>query len=457
MTNVRVIGGGLAGCEAALVLANNGIKVDLFEMKPHKKTPAQKLEGLAELVCSNSFRSNKGTNAVGLLKDEMLLLDGNLIGCALQARVPAGDSLAVDREQFSLLVERKVKNNPNITIHYTEITSLPLDGIPTVVATGPLTSDMLAASIAKTIGHSELAFYDAIAPIIDADSIDMNHAFIKSRWQKEGEEGDFINCPLSKEEYETFVKELNQAEQFAAHAFEDAKYFEGCLPIEVMANRGIETLRFGPFKPVGLFEKNEVRAHAVLQLRKEDIHGQSYNLVGCQTRMTIPEQRRVFGLIPALKDANFLRFGSVHRNTYVDSPKVLDDRLRLQTSDGQKTNIHLAGQITGVEGYVESIAAGMLVAHIILDELHGRPFKPFPKETAHGGLYRHILGLDRAFNDTRYVPSNVTWAMIPPLVESVKKNEKREALYNRAISSLKEYLKDKKSFGTHEFSHETSA
>lgn len=442
MKQIRVIGAGLAGCEAALQLARFGFHVHLHDMKPHKKTPAQKLDGLCELVCSNSFRSNKSTNAVGLIKDEMLLLDGFLMQIALKAQVPAGDALAVDRHVFSALVEDALRTNPNITIKNEEVTALPLDGIPTIVATGPLTSDALAQDIVRFIGHNRLEFYDAIAPIIDAESIDMNAAFRQSRWHDE-EGGDYINCPMDKETYHAFVHRLKTGTRFKAHDFEEPHYFEGCLPLEVMAERGDDTLRFGPMKPVGLSDPHTgMRPYAVLQLRQEDKYGTSYNLVGCQTRMTIPEQKEAFGLIPALRQANFMRFGSIHRNTYVDAPKVLDDRLRLKNAQGEPANIFLAGQITGVEGYVESMAVGLMVAHIVAG-LHGHPLpKRFPEVSAMGGLYGHVLGHHRTSEKDRYSPSNVTWAMIPPIEHKkrIGRQEKRQMLYDRAIDAIKNYV-----------------
>lgn len=442
MTYVRVIGGGLAGCEAALQLARFGIAVKLMDMKPHKKTPAQKLDGLCELVCSNSFRSTKSTNAVALIKDEMMLMNGALIKLAHLAAIPAGDALAVDRVMFSHLVEDAIAKEPLIERVHEEVCTLLLDDIPTIVATGPLTSDALAHDLEQFIGQERLKFYDAIAPIIDAESVDMNEAFKQSRWQEEHEGGDYVNCPMDQATYEEFVRRLNSSSKAKAHDFEDAHYFEGCLPIEVMAERGVDTLRFGPLKPVGLFDPHKKdRPYAVLQLRHEDKYGTSYNLVGCQTRMTIPEQKEVFGLIPALKHAVFMRFGSIHRNTYVNGPEVLDPLLRLIHRDGRPSTIFLAGQITGVEGYVESMAMGLLVAHIVKSVVKKETFKPFPKESALGGLYGHVRGHHRMRSDDPYVPSNVTWAMIPPL-ESKKRlgrTQKRQHLYERAIAAIKAY------------------
>lgn len=442
MTHVRVIGAGLAGCEAALQLASFGLKVKLFEMKPHKKTPAQQLDGLCELVCSNSFRSTKSTNAVGLIKDEMLLLNGFLMRLALEAQVPAGDALAVDREIFSRLVEEAIHRDPNIELIKEEVTALPIDDVFTIVATGPLTSDALTTDIVRVIGKDRLEFYDAIAPIVDAESIDMDQAFLQDRWHDEGEQGDYINCPMDQATYEEFVARLIDSSRSQAHDFENAHYFEGCLPIEVMAERGLETLRFGPMKPVGLSDPHSLhRPYAVLQLRKEDRFGTSYNLVGCQTRMTIPEQKEVFALIPALKNVVFMRFGSIHRNTYVNGPEVLDDHLRVKDQSGRPTNIFLAGQITGVEGYVESMAVGLMVAHIVAALSTGRSFKKFPPESALGGLYGHILGHHRRSAKDPYTPSNVTWAMIPPIEHKKRRGrtEKRQMLYDRAINALKNY------------------
>jgi methylenetetrahydrofolate--tRNA-(uracil-5-)-methyltransferase len=442
LLKVRVIGGGLAGSEAALQLASFGFLVELIEMKPHKKTPAQKLDGLCELVCSNSFRSTKHSNAVALLKDEMLLLNGFLMRLALEAQVPAGDALAVDRVIFSRLVEENILANPRITLVREELTTLPLDDIPTIMATGPLTSDALAADLVRIIGQERLDFYDAIAPIIDTESIDMTKAFKQSRWHDEEEEqGDYINCPMDKATYEEFISRLQCSTRAKMHEFENAHFFEGCLPIEVMAERGVETLRFGPFKPVGLHDPHlNERPHAVLQLRKEDKYGTSYNMVGCQTRMTIPEQKETFALIPALKNVKFMRFGAIHRNTYVNGPEVLDEHLRVKDSAGKATNIFLAGQITGVEGYVESMAMGLVVAHIVNSFYKNQPCH-WPVESALGALYGHVLGHHRARAKDPYMPSNITWAMVPPVVakKSLGRAHKREMLYERGIAAIKEF------------------
>ncbi|MDP2343874.1 MAG: methylenetetrahydrofolate--tRNA-(uracil(54)-C(5))-methyltransferase (FADH(2)-oxidizing) TrmFO [Deltaproteobacteria bacterium] len=423
--HVRVIGGGLAGCEAAWQLAHAGVRVTLHEQKPEKRTPAQTSDRLAELVCSNSFRSSNVDNAVGLLKEEMRRAGSFLMACAEVARVPAGDALAVDRVVFADTVEGRLRAHPNVTIVPGEVRALPNDdgsddaasGVLTLVCTGPLTSDALAADIARLCGQERLAFYDAIAPIVDAESITTDDedpaggAFFKSRWNK-GDSADYLNCPMNPAQYDVFYDALRAADKTTAHEFEDLHYFDGCLPIEVMAERGKDTLRFGPMKPVGLFHPvTNQRAHAVLQLRKEDIHGSSYNLVGCQTRMKQGAQREVFALIPALKEVRFLRYGAIHRNTYVDAPTVLDDHGRLRA----RPSVYFAGQITGVEGYVESTASGLLTSMMLLDQLQGLPQATPPPTTALGGLWRHCRGVLRAVGNTGFSPSNVIWSMMPPL------------------------------------------
>ena len=440
---VRIIGAGLAGCEAAFQMARFGVKVDLYEMKPKKRTPAQVSDHFAELVCSNSFRSNNPCNAVGLIKEEMRRAGGFLIACAEEAKVPAGDALAVDREQFAKAVQSRLLAEPNINIISEEVSELIDDDVATIVATGPLTSDALALHISQIIGQERLAFYDAIAPIIDADSVDMEHAFFASRWGK-GEGEDYLNCPMTQIEYEQFFHALISADQAHAKAFENLHYFEGCLPIEELASRGEKTLLFGPLKPVGLHHPvTGQRAHAVLQLRKENIHGTAYNLVGCQTRMTQPAQKAVFAQIPALRNAQFLRFGAIHRNTYLDAPVILDETSRLKTESNQYENIFFAGQITGVEGYVESMASGLIVAKLLQAILKQKPINPPPETTTLGGLYRHTRGILRANPKDRYVPSNVTWAMLPPIAESNRKlgkDAKRQMLVERALSDLQQWL-----------------
>lgn len=440
---VRVVGAGLAGCEVALQLANAGINVELYEMKPNKRTPAQVSDHFAELVCSNSFRSNNINNAVGLIKEEMRRAGGFLISMAEVAKVPAGDALAVDREQFAALVEGAIFAHERITVCPQEVDALWNDDVATIVATGPLTSDSLSADIARIIGRERLAFYDAIAPIIEADSIDESESFLESRWGK-GESADYLNCPLTKEQYVAFIQGLIDADQAHEKPFEKLHYFEGCLPIEEMARRGEDTLRFGPFKPVGLTDPRDGRRpYAVLQLRKEDIHGSSYNLVGCQTRMLQGKQREVFGIIPALKNAKFARYGAIHRNTYLDAPNVLDDAFRICGEEGSYRNVFFAGQITGVEGYVESMACGLLVSHAVRDAIAGRTFSPPQDTTALGGLYRHTRGTLRAFADQKYTPSNITWSLIKPddvVTKKKNKEEKRARLVQRALVDLDLWL-----------------
>jgi len=442
----RVIGGGLAGCEAAYQLAERGVHVELHEMKPHKRTPAQVSDRLAELVCSNSFRSNAPVNAVGSLKAEMRRMGSLLMRIAEDAKVPAGDALAVDREQFADGVERVVREHPNITLVSEEVTELPDDDVATLVATGPLTADALAASIADAIGRDGLSFFDAIAPIVEADSIVVgdgpSDAYFKSRYDK-GDGTDYLNCPMSKDEFDVFLQALLAADAVVAKEFEKGKYFEGCLPIEVLAGRGDKTLTFGCMKPVGLEHPSTgERPYAVLQLRKEDVGGTAYNLVGCQTRLKQPAQREVFRSIPALREAKFQRYGAIHRNTYIDSPTVLDDRLRLKSDDGRYDHIFFAGQITGVEGYVESTACGLLVGHLmadLLDDAEAELRVP-PSDTLLGGLYRHVRGTNRAHEGRPHEPANVMWSMVPPLEGRVKKKERKEHMRARAEESFGAWL-----------------
>ncbi len=454
---VRIIGGGLAGCEAAWQLAQAGVDVTLHEQKPHKRTPAQTSDHLAELVCSNSFRSANVDNAVGLLKEEMRRAGSFVMACAEVARVPAGDALAVDRVVFASEVERRLRTHPRIALAPGEVTALPADDVPTIIATGPLTSDALAADLARLCGRDRLAFYDAIAPIVDADSIVMaaedtdGGAYFKSRWNK-GDSADYLNCPMTEDQYARFYDALRAADTAAAHEFEQLHYFDGCLPIEVMAERGVDTLRFGPFKPVGLYHPmTNRRYHAVLQLRKEDIHGTSYNLVGCQTRMKQGAQREVFSLVPALRQVRFLRYGAIHRNTYVDAPVVLDERGALTA----RSNVWLAGQITGVEGYVESTASGLTVALVVADVLAGRDVEVPPHTTALGGLWRHCRGVLRAAGNDDYAPSNVTWSMMPPVApatspgqkKKASKAERKHAASERALAAFDGWLAARRAAG----------
>lgn len=443
---VRVIGGGLAGCEAAWQLAHAGFQVELWEMKPRRRTPAQVSDHLAELVCSNSFRSASLDNAVGLIKHEMRAAGGFLMACAEVARVPAGDALAVDREKFAAQVERSLLALPQLERRQEEVLALPDDDVATLVCTGPLTADSLAADIARVCGKERLAFFDAIAPIIEADSIDMEHAYFRSRYDK-GEGSDYLNCPFSEEEFATFLTALLAADQVSAKEFEDLHYFEGCLPIEVLASRGPKTLTFGPFKPVGLEDpRTGKRPYAVLQLRKEDVHGSAYNLVGCQTRLRQPEQKQVFHMIPALRHARFLRYGAIHRNTYLDAPTLMDDWGGLRTETGAYANVFFAGQVTGVEGYVESTASGLLTSWLITDLLRDRALDVPPESTMLGGLYRHTRGVLRA-DPSKYEPSNVTWAMVPPPNVRVAKRNRKSWLRERAEQEFAAWLSARRAKG----------
>ncbi len=429
---VTVVGGGLAGCEAAWQLARLGHQVRLVEMKPKERTPAQVSNHLAELVCSNSLRSSNPQNAVGLLKEEMGRLHSLVIAAAYKARVPAGDALAVDREQFACAVQGALGAEANIEIVSQLVTELPKkEAGPHIIATGPLTAAALAASIAAATGRERLYFYDAIAPIISGDSIDRSVAFLASRYDK-GDSADYLNCPLDKEQYQHLVSALLAAECMPLHAFEEPKYFQGCLPIEVVAESGHDALRYGCMKPVGLTDpRTGKRPYAVVQLRKEDTDGQAWNMVGFQTKLKWPEQRRIFRTLPGLAQAELLRLGAIHRNTYIDSPALLDERLRLV---GQP-HLRFAGQITGVEGYVESAACGLLVALLLHGDLAGSPMPPPPLESALGALYGHIRGLSR-LPGRPFEPQNVNWSMFPPAPAGTKKNATREVRLERARAAL---------------------
>ncbi len=412
---VTIVGGGLAGCEAAWRLARAGVAVDLHEMKPGHRSPAHVLDGLCELVCSNSLRSDNPGNAVGLLHEELRRLGSLVLAAADETRVPAGDALAVDRERFSRLVGERLAAHPLVRVIHEEVTRLPTGQGLVLLATGPLTADALAAEL-QTLAGGRLAFYDAIAPIVADESIDRTIAYAKSRYDK-GAGADYLNLPLDRDQYRAFVAALLAGQKVAAHDFEAPRYFEGCLPIEVMAERGEEVLAHGPMKPVGLEDpRTGLRPHAVVQLRREDAAGTAWNLVGFQTRLTWPEQRRIFReFLPGLAAAEFLRLGQVHRNTFVEAPRVLSADLSLR----DRPDLFLAGQLTGVEGYVESAACGHLAARAILDRLAGRPFRAPPEATAMGALHRHLTGAARP-PGTEYQPSNVIYALFPPLPGRVR-------------------------------------
>jgi methylenetetrahydrofolate--tRNA-(uracil-5-)-methyltransferase len=428
---VHVVGGGLAGSEAAYQLAERGLSVVLHEMRPVRATPAHKTDRLAELVCSNTFKSTELTNAHGLLKAEMRAMGSVILQAADEARVPGGSALAVDRDLFSAAVHERVSSHPRIRIVREEVTTLPSPGI---VATGPLTSDALATAIRARLGVDSLAFYDAIAPIVSADSVDESIVWRASRYDREtmegAGEGAYINCPMTREAYETFIDALVSADQHRGHEFDDAPYFKGCMPIEEMARRGRDSLRFGPMKPVGLRDPRTGREpYAVAQLRMEDRAGRMWNLVGCQTRMRIPEQQRVFRMVPGLADAEFLRYGSIHRNSYLNSPASLTPHLSLR-DDAQ---VLFAGQLTGVEGYTESSATGLLAGINLARMLGGEdPVIP-PPTTMLGALYRYL----READPRHFQPMNANFGLLDELAQPVRdKRRKREMMAERALRDL---------------------
>ncbi len=434
---IKVIGAGLAGCEAAYAAARLGVAVELYEMKPRKYTPAHKYDGFAELVCSNSLRSNQVYNAVGLLKEELTLLGSLIMEAAHATAVPAGTALAVDRVRFSDYITEKIKSHPLITVYTgVEITEIPRDGI-TVVASGPLTDGALAEDILRLIGRDTLYFYDAAAPIVEASSIDFEKAYFASRYGK-GESDDYVNCPMTREEYEAFYDALVHAEEAKLHEFDtpdekEPRVFEGCMPVEVMAKRGPDTLLFGPLKPVGLPDPKTGREpYAVVQLRAENREKTMYNLVGFQTHLTFPEQRRVFRMIPGLENAEFLRYGVMHRNTYLCSPGLLTDTYSL----AEKENIFFAGQMTGVEGYVESTGSGLVAGISAARLARGEARLSFPKETMLGAMASYVsVGSATAFQ-----PMNANFGIIPPLEKKVKggKAARNDAYAARALTLAKE-------------------
>jgi methylenetetrahydrofolate--tRNA-(uracil-5-)-methyltransferase len=428
---VTVLGGGLAGSEAAWALAERGVAVTLVEMRPVVRTAAHHTDHLAELVCSNTFKSVELANAHGLLKAELRLLGSMLLECADAARVPGGSALAVDRELFATAVQRRIEAHPRITVVREEGVELPEAGI---VATGPLTSERLAAAIAGQLGTHALAFYDAIAPIVAADSLDRTQLYAMSRYGK-GSGDDYLNAPLAREEYEAFIDALVAGDQFTAHEFDEVPYFEGCMPVEEAARRGRETLRFGPMKPVGLPDPRTGREpYAVVQLRQEDRAGQMWNLVGFQTRLRIPEQRRVFTTLPGLAEAEFLRFGSIHRNSYLNSPAALGTGLTARDND----RLFFAGQLTGVEGYTESLGTGLVAGINLARRLEGKPATVPPPTTMLGGLYRYLAEADPA----HFQPMNANFGLLDPLPGKVRKADRKLRQAERALNVMAQWKAD---------------
>jgi len=430
MEPVIVIGAGLAGSEAAWQLAQRGIPVELREMKPHKMSPAHHTASFGELVCSNSLRSDQLENAVGLLKEELRRCNSLIMACADEHRVEAGGALAVDRHAFSAAITEKIKNHPNITVVEGEVTEIPAEG-HVIIATGPLTSDALSEKIAQLFPDSKyLNFFDAAAPLVTFESIDMDNAWFASRYDRGTP--DYINCPLTEEEYKAFWEQLTTAEEAEVHGFEDAGVFEGCMPVEVMARRGFETLCYGPLKPVGLPDpKTGKEPYAVVQLRKDNAQGSIYNIVGFQTHLRWPEQKRVFSMIPALKNAEYIRYGVMHRNTFLDSPRLLDRYYRVRGNE----RLMFAGQITGVEGYVESTASGCLAAIELANRLLGKQPVDFPRETAMGAMALYVC--DESV--VNFQPMNVNFGLIPALGYRVKgKRNKNAELSKRALEKLAE-------------------
>ena len=430
MSVVKVIGAGLAGCEAAWQLAQRGVHVELYEMKPQKMSPAHHTADFAELVCSNSFRGDRLENAVGLLKEELRRCGSLIMTCAEATRVEAGGCLAVDRGGFAKLVTEKIRNHPNITVISQEVTEVP-EG-PVIIATGPLTSDAMSDAIGAYFGADYLHFFDAAAPLVTAESVDMNLAWWQSRYDRGTP--DYVNCAMNKEEYEAFIKELVSAEEAEVHGFEDKNVFEGCMPVEVMARRGFDTLRYGPLKPVGLIDPNTGKEpYAVVQLRQDNAEGTVYNLVGFQTHLKFGEQKRVFSMIPALKNAEFVRYGVMHRNTFLKSPKLLD----CYYADRRNPMVAFAGQMTGVEGYVESTASGFLAAVAMAAKVQGKELPVFPKTTAIGALGMYIS--DETVEN--FQPMNVNFSIIAPLEQRVrKKAEKNLAIANRSLAVIDEWV-----------------
>ena len=430
MMTVKVIGAGLAGSEAAWQLAQRGIAVELIDMKPHKMSPAHHSDDFAELVCSNSLRGDRLENAVGLLKEELRRCGSLILTCAEETRVEAGGCLAVDRGNFAKRVTEKLRSHPNITVRSEEVTQVP-EG-PVIIATGPLTSDAFSEAIGAYFGTEYLHFFDAAAPLVTAESVDMELAWWQSRYDRGTP--DYVNCAMDKVQYEAFVQELIHAEEAPVHGFEDKNVFEGCMPVEVMARRGVDTLRYGPLKPVGLTDPNTGKEpYAVVQLRLDNAAGSIYNLVGFQTHLKFPEQKRVFSMIPALRNAEFVRYGVMHRNTFLQSPRLLDR----YSADRRNPMVAFAGQMTGVEGYVESAASGFLAAVAMAAKVQGRPVPEFPKTTAIGALGLYIS--DESIEN--FQPMNINFSIISPLEQRIrKKAEKNLAIANRSLSVIDELV-----------------
>ena len=433
MIEVKVIGAGLAGCEAAWQLAERGFAVKLYEMKPLKKSPAHHCNDFAELVCSNSLRGDRLENAVGLLKEELRRSGSLILACADATRVEAGGCLAVDRYGFSAMVTEKIRSHPNITVLAQEVTQVPQG--PVIIATGPLTSDALSDAIGEYFGNSEyLHFFDAAAPLVTLESIDMEYAWFASRYDRGS--ADYINCAMSKIEYNEFVQALATAEEAEVHGFEDKNIFEGCIPVEVMARRGVDTLRYGPLKPVGLRDpRTGLEPYAVVQLRRDNAAGNIYNIVGFQTHLRFPEQKRVFSMIPALHKAEYVRYGVMHRNTFLNSPTLLDHTY----ADRRNPLVAFAGQMTGVEGYVESCASGYVAAVSMAARLKAEPVPDYSRKTAMGALGYYISN-EYAIN---FQPMNVNFGIIEPLTERIKgKANKNLAIANRALEYLETMRKE---------------
>ena len=431
MDEVIVIGGGLAGCEAAYQVAKRGIKVKLYEMKPKKFSPAHSNENLAEIVCSNSFKSNAITNACGLLKEELRRLDSLLIKTADENSVPAGQALAVDREKFAEAVTKKIKEIENIEVINEEITEIPKDKI-VIIATGPLTSESLSKQIASLTGQDKLYFFDAAAPIIEKETIDMQIAFWGDRYGKG--DSNYINLPMNKQEYKEFYNELVNAEVVTLHNFEKREIFESCMPIEIMAKRGEDTLRYGPLKPVGFTDpRTGKRPYAIVQLRQDNKEGTLFNMVGFQTNLKFGEQKRVFSKIPGLKNAEFVKYGVMHRNTYINSSLLLDRTYNLK----QNNNIYFAGQITGVEGYVESISSGLVAGINVANQILGKPKQIFPEETVIGKLADYI-----STENAKFQPMNANFGILPELPQKIRdKQERYQALADRALAEIEKSMK----------------